>query len=124
MLTYKQALLHSTLSGSDTQATYLFASLNAIPVTRMENKTTRTLQKLYAGVTETWSKPPADMLNPSAWSLATEAEGEGFLLCDQVGHEEDLGHGVGAKGCPMVFLEDGQACRLLVWQQQGFLVRF
>lgn len=119
--TYKETLLHSTLSASDTTALYLFLSRNAIPVTRTENKTTKTLQKLYNGVTE-WTRDDANILDPAAWAVATSAEHQGFVLCDSACHAQEHGAAASLAGCPALFLEDGSPCRLVVWQTQGFQV--
>eukprot|EP00892_Ulva_mutabilis_P000367 jgi/Ulvmu1/10330/UM061_0013.1 len=121
MATYKETLLHSTLSASDTTALYLFLSRNTIPVIRTENKTTKTLQKLYTGVTE-WKRDDANVLDPAAWVAATTAEHQGFVLCESAGSAVEQGPGPSSAGCPVLYLEDGSPCRLVVWQTQGFQV--
>jgi hypothetical protein len=121
MLLFKAALLHTTLSAEDTTALYLFASRNIIPVTRVENKTTRTFQKLYAGVAD-WGKPAGAILDPSAWSMAAGPEQQGFLFCDHCGSQTE-GRAMTSGGCPEVYLDDGEPARLVVWQTQGLLVR-
>lgn len=121
MITYKEALLHTTLSAEDATALYLFASRNVIPLTRAENKTTRTFQRLYAGVTD-WGKRPGAILDPAAWSMAATPEQLGFLFCEQCGVQVETGASAASGGCPELYLEHGQPARLVVWQQQGFMV--
>lgn len=122
MATFKETLLHSTLSASDTTALYLFLSRNAIPVTRTENKTTKTLQKLYTGVTE-WTRDDANILDPAAWALTSTAEHHGLVLCVCPGAAMEPGPGPSTAGCPVLYLQGGEPCRLVVWQNQGFQVR-
>ena len=115
MLLYKQALLHSTLSASDTEALYMFASQAIIPVTRAENKTTRTLQKLYSNLTD-WSRGDISALHAASWRVATGKEQEGLLT-----HGSESAAKLGE--CPQVFLQQSGASRLVAWQSEGFLVR-
>lgn len=123
MATFKETLLHSTLSGADTTALYLFLSRNAIPVTRTENKTTKTLQKLYTGVTE-WTRDDANVLDPAAWAVSSTAEHSGLVLCNCPETAVEPAPGPSTSGCPALYLESGEACRLVVWQTQGFQVRY
>ena len=120
MITYKEALLHTTLSAEDAAALYLFASRNVIPVTRAENKTTRTFHRLYAGVKD-WGKRAGAILDPAAWSMAATPEHMGFLFCEQCGVPMEAGT---SGGCPELYLQHGKPARLVVWQQQGFMVWF
>lgn len=120
MITYKQALLHTTLSAEDSTALYLFASRNVIPLTRAENKTTRTFQRLYAGVAD-WGKRVGAILDPAAWSMAASPEQQGFLFM-QCGVQLEAGASAGWGGCPELYLEHGEPIRLVVWQQHGFMV--
>lgn len=123
MITYKQALLHTTLSADDAEALYLFASRNVIPLTRTENKTTRTFQRLYSGVTD-WRKRTGAILEPASWSPASTPEHQGFLFCEQCGTQLEAGALSTCGGCPELYLACGEPSRLVVWQQQGFMVRF
>lgn len=115
MLLYKQALLHSTLSAQDSEALYLFASQAIIPVTRAENKTTRSLQKLYSRVTD-WSKGDSSPLHAASWHIATTQEHEGLLT-----YGTDGAARIGE--CPQVYLQAAHPARLVAWQSDGFLVR-
>jgi hypothetical protein len=115
MLLYKQAVLHTTLPASDSAALYLLASNTVIPTTRAVNKTTRTLQKLYSSVAD-WSKRTNSLFNTAMWHVSS-AKGDEGLLTHGAASASQLG------ACPLMFVRREQACRLIVWQTSGFLVR-
>lgn len=114
MILFKQALLHTTLPANDTAALYLFASNTIIPVTRAENKTTRTLHKLYSNVTD-WGRARGAVLSSSAWHVATGAEHEGLLTFGGDG-------GARPGACPVVHVHDYEPSRVVAWQLLGFQV--
>jgi hypothetical protein len=114
MILFKQALLHTTLPANDTAALYLFASNTIIPVTRAENKTTRTLHKLYNNVAD-WGRARGAVLSSSSWHMATGAEHEGLLTFGG-----DGGTRLGA--CPVVYVHNHEPSRVVAWQLLGFQV--
>ena len=115
MLTFKQAVLHTTLGAGDSEALYLFASRTTIPATRAENKTTRPLQKLYSSVAD-WGSVSQRVLDAAAWHVAAGGDLEGIIT---YGGEPSArcGH------CPLLFEARERACRLVAWQHAGFQAR-
>jgi hypothetical protein len=113
MLLYKQALLHSSLSAADTASMYLLASMTIIPVVRAENKTTRALHKIYSSVAD-WSKHSHTLLEAAMWHVSAAKGAEGLLT-----HGQDA---TALGQCPLVYSDGSQPCRLIAWQQVGFVV--
>jgi hypothetical protein len=114
MLAYKQDLLHSTLSAQDSEALYLLASRTVIPATRVENKTTRTLHKIYSSVAD-WGSNCQQILDPAAWIVCATGDLEGCITCC---HEGSSGKGI----CPLLYEQRRNPCRLIAWQRSGFQV--
>jgi hypothetical protein len=114
MLAFKQAVLHSTLSAKDSEALYLLASKTIIPATRAENKTTRTLHKIYTSVAD-WAVNSQRILDPASWRVCPAGDLEGCITCN---YQDSTGNGL----CPLLYEQGRHPCRLTAWQTSGFQV--